>query len=101
MKNPNFPIFDTRKHYQFCKMSQKKQKSGVKILLLCYITYFPTLFTFCLTQLMVYFFTSKEFEDLAGMKSVYGIHTIFYPLIEKPDTPLVWLFILSKTMYYF
>lgn len=31
MKNPNFPIFDTRKHYQFCKMSQKKQKSGVKI----------------------------------------------------------------------
>ena len=48
---------------------------------------------------MVYFFTSKEFEDLAGMKSVYGIHTIFYPLIEKPDTPLVWLFILSKTEY--
>ena len=31
MKNPNFPIFDTRNHYQFCKMSQKKQKSGVKI----------------------------------------------------------------------
>lgn len=26
MKNPNFPIFDTRKHYQFCKMSQKKTK---------------------------------------------------------------------------
>ena len=43
----------------------------------------------------------QGFEDLAGMKSVNDIHTIFYPLIEKPDTPLVWLFILSKTMYYF
>jgi hypothetical protein len=50
---------------------------------------------------MVYSYTSKEFEELAGMKSVNGIHTIFYPLIEKPDNPLVWLFILSKTMYYF
>ena len=34
MKNPNFPIFDTRKLYQFYRMRQKNQKSGAKILLL-------------------------------------------------------------------
>ena len=101
MKNPNFHIFKSYKPIHFYNMRQKSIESGTKILLLCNITYFPTFFTFYLTQLMIYFYTSKEFEDLAGMKSVNGIHTIFYPLIEKPDTPLVWLFILSKTMYYF
>lgn len=101
MKNPNFPIFIHYKLIHSSKKRQKNTKSGGDLLVLFNITYFPTFFTFYLTQLMIYFYISKEFEDLAGMKSVNGIHTIFYPLIEEPDTPLVWLFIFYKTMYHF
>ena len=100
MKKPNFPIFIHFIVYDFKKRRSKYTKSGANILILCIITYFPTLFTYYLTQLMLYSYTSKEFEGLAGMKSVYGIHTIFYPLIEKSGTPLAWLFIFYKTMYH-
>lgn len=82
-------------------LRQKIKKSGAKILYFRYITYFPTLFTYFLTQLMIYSYTSKEFEGLAGMKSEIDIHTIFYPLIEKSGIPLAWLFILFKKRYDF